>query len=72
MIILSVTILYRLRYYPAGRGGGALLGGKRFSSKALFEYDPFAKDVDSYGVEVEDEESGAIEWRRALVAGIVR
>ena len=57
MIILSVTILYRLRYYPAGRGGGALLGGKRFSSKALFEYDPFAKDVDSYGVDVEDVEA---------------
>ena len=56
VMILSITILYRLwtTYYL--RGGERGRRNKYFSNSNAkqFEYDPFAKDIDVYGTDVED------------------
>ena len=54
VFILSITIFYRL---VVQRGVGRSFMTKHSRREQLqsqFEYDPFAKDVDSYGVNVED------------------
>ena len=61
VFILSITIFYRL---VLGGGGGKrgrsfmtkqyLMSSNSKDKQQQFEYDPFAKDVDSYGAGVED------------------
>jgi len=54
VFILSITIFYRV---VVQRGVGRSFMTKHSRREQLqsqFEYDPFAKDVDSYGVNVED------------------
>jgi predicted neuraminidase len=54
VFILSITIFYRL-VVQRGYGRSFMTKHSRKEQRqSQFEYDPFAKDVDSYGVNVED------------------
>ena len=55
VFILSITIFYRLVVVQRGVGRSFMTKHSRKEQlQSQFEYDPFAKDVDSYGVNVED------------------
>ena len=54
VFILSITIFYRV-VVQRGVGRSFMTKHSRKEQRqSQFEYDPFAKDVDSYGVNVED------------------
>ena len=60
VFILSITIFYRLVLGGGGKRGRSfmtkqyLMSSNSKDKQQQFEYDPFAKDVDSYGAGVED------------------
>ena len=55
VFILSITIFYRVVVVQRGVGRSFMTKHSRKEQlQSQFEYDPFAKDVDSYGVNVED------------------
>ena len=55
VFILSITIFYRLVVVQRGVGRSFMTKHSRKEQlQSQFEYDPFAKDVDSYGAGVED------------------
>ena len=55
VFILSITIFYRVVVQRRGYGRSFMTKHSRKEQlQSQFEYDPFAKDVDSYGVNVED------------------